>query len=278
MKRLCIILLITAMLAVLAAPAYADSLWVPDNNRFFDRHYNNNEVEYHGRRYLVNSPDGFITVWEAPDGSIVKGQFTNGSKLWVQWLYEDWGLIAHYGEDKTVEGWVDMSDMVLLYDHTSFAEDYADQIKPYNGEFADYDGKDLMFNFYEYPGAPEICHWMTATTKFVSELTGIYDDGESVIQSIFVDENGLTWGYLGYHYGQINAWFCLDAPDGVNDETRNDFPLREVTYENLYPAAEPTLPTKAYLPYALVGGVVIVTAAVLVVFFRKKKTATKGSF
>ena len=272
MKRLWTMLLIMAMVAALTAPAYADSLWVPDDNRFFDRHYNNNEVEYHGRRYLVNSPDGFITVWDAPDGSIVKGQFTNGSKLWVQWLYEEWGLIAHYGEDKTVEGWVDMREMILLYDHTAFAEDYADQITPYNGEFADYDGKDLMFNFYEYPGAPERTTWRNRSNDIVEEFR------ESAIQSIFVDEQGLTWGYLGYHYGQINAWFCLDDPDGFNDETRNDFPLREVTYDNLYPAAEPTLPAKAYLPYALIGGVVIVTTAVLVVFFRKKKTATKGSF
>lgn len=271
MKRLWTILLTTAMSSALLLPVQADVLWVPDNNRFFDQHYNNNEVEHHGRRYQVNSPEGFITVWDAPDGSIVKGQFINGDKLWVQWIYEDWGLIAHYGEDKTIEGWLDMKDMVLLYDHTAFAEDYADQIQPYNGEFADYDGEDKVFNFYEYPGAPEICHWMTATTKFVPELTGAYTNGDSVIQSVFVDENGLTWGYLGYHYGRIDAWFCLDDPDGINDETHTDFPLREVTYENMYDAREPVLPKKAYLPYVLVGGVTGATAGVLFFFYKKKR-------
>ena len=268
MKKLWTMLLITAMLAALTAPACADVLWEPENS-FYEKHHE--DCEYLGRRYMVNSPEGFITVWDAPDGSRVLGQFTNRSKLWVYWLYENWGVIGHRDGDERIEGWVDMNDMILLYDHTAFAEDYADQIQPYNGEFADYDGKDAQFNFYEYPGAPEICHWMKATTKFVPELTGIYDDGESAIQSIFVDENGLTWGYLGYHYGRINAWFCLDNPDGVNDENQTDFPLREIVYENQYPAKEPVLPKKAYLPYALVGGAVVLTAGALAMFAKKKK-------
>ena len=268
MKRLSTLLLIIAMLAALTAPVYADVLWEPDNA--FHRNHRD-ECEVLDRRYLVNSPEGFVTVWDSPNGSLVQGQFENGTKLHVYYLYENWGIITWYGEDYNVEGWVDMDEMTLLYDHTAFAEDYKDQIKPYNGEFADYKGTDKVFNFYEYPGAPEISHWLTATTKMVPELTGIYDDGESVIQSVFVDENGLTWGYLGYYYGRLNAWFCLDDPDGVNDEKQTDFPLREVEYENLYAAKEPVMPGKAYLPYGLVGGIVAATGGLLTLFFKKKK-------
>lgn len=268
MKRLWTMLLIIAMLAALTAPVYADVLWEPDNS-FYEKHHE--DCEYLGRRHMVNSPEGYITVWDAPDGSMVKGQFENGAKLWVYWLYENWGVIGHRDGEERIEGWVDMDEMTLLYDHTAFAEDYADRIKPYNGEFADYKGTDKVFNFYEYPGAPEISHWLKATTKMVPELTGIYDDGESVIQSVFVDENGLTWGYLGYYYGRLNAWFCLDDPDGVNDEKQTDFPLREVEYENLYAAKEPVMPGKAYLPYGLVGGIIAATGGLLTLFFKKKK-------
>lgn len=268
MKRRWTMLLIAAMLAALTAPAYADVLWEPDNS--FHRNHRD-ECEVHDRRYLVNSPEGFVTVWDSPNGSLVQGQFENGTKLNVYYLYENWGIITWYGEDYNVEGWVDMDEMTLLYDHTAFAEEYADQIRPYSGEFADYDGDDKIFNFYEYPGAPEISHWLKATTKMVPELTGIYDDGESVIQSVFVDENGLTWGYLGYYYGRLNAWFCLDDPDGVNDEKQTDFPLREVEYENLHAAKEPVMPGKAYLPYGLVGGIVAATGGLLTLFFKKKK-------
>ncbi len=267
MKQIQMMFLIAALLAALTLPAYADVLWEPENS-FYEKHHE--DCEYLGRRYMVNSPDGFITVWDAPDGSRVLGQFENGSKLWVYWLYENWGVIGHRDGDKPIEGWVDMNSMVLLYDHTAFAEDYADQIRPYNGEFADYDGEDKIFNFYEYPGAPEICHWMQATTKFVPDLTGIYEDGQSIIQSVFVDENGLTWGYIGYYGGQLNAWFCLDDPDGINDENQIDFPLREVSYENLHPAKEPVMPTEAYLPYGLVGGIVAVTGGVLAILAKKK--------
>ncbi|MBQ9924924.1 MAG: hypothetical protein IJO51_02770 [Clostridia bacterium] len=268
MKRSWTWLLIIAMLAALTAPVYADVLWEPDNA--FHRNHRD-ECEVLDRRYLVNSPEGFVTVWDSPNGSLVQGQFENGTKLHVYYLYENWGIITWYGEDYNVEGWVDMDEMTLLYDHTAFAEDYKDQIKPYNGEFADYKGTDKVFNFYEYPGAPEISHWLKATTKMVPELTGIYDDGESVIQSVFVDENGLTWGYLGYYYGRLNAWFCLDDPDGVNDEKQTDFPLREVEYENLYAAKAPVMPGKAYLPYGLVGGIVAATGGLLTLFFKKKK-------
>lgn len=268
MKKLWTMLLLTAMLAALTAPACADVLWEPENS-FYEKYHD--DCEYLGRRYMVNSPDGFITVWDAPDGSRVLGQFTNGTKLWVYWLYENWGIIAYYGEEETVEGWVDMNDMILLYDHTAFAEDYADQIRPYNGEFADYDGDAIVCNFYEYPGAGAISDTRDLSNSGVRELLTGSKDEESYISEIFVDENGLTWGYVNYLHGQLRAWFCLDDPDGVNDENQTDFPLREITYENQYPAKEPVLPKKAYLPYALVGGAVVLTAGVLVLFAKKKK-------
>ena len=115
---------------------------------------------------------------------------------------------------------------------------------------------------YPYPGAPESKDDGESAWA-LDELTG--QAGDSYIQSIFVDEDGRTWGYVGYLYGRINGWFCLDDPGGT------DFPVREVETPELTPAQTPRLPAMAYVPYALVAAVVIVTAVLLAVFFRKKR-------
>lgn len=269
MKKLLTIVLALACVLALAAPASADILWEPNSNPFYDTHHN--ECEYLGRMYLANSPEGFITAWDAPDGFAMQGQYPNGTQLWIYWVYENWGLISVRGEDSTVEGWVDLEEMSLVYDHISFAQDYADRITQYSGEFAAYAGDDQVFNFYEYPGAPSIKREMKLEYgSIVDNLTG-GKDGSSYISSIFVDENGLTWGFVSYMYGHLSGWFCLDDPDGVNSEERTDFPLREVGGDDLLPAKEPSAPARSFLPYGLIALAVVLTSGILTRFFRKKK-------
>ena len=272
MKRFWTGVLTLVMLLTLAAPASADVLWEPDNNSFYYRHYD--ECDYLGRRYCANSGEGFVTVWNAPDGSVVVDQFENGFTMWVYWVYENWGLVSIRGDEETVEGWVDLEEMSLVYDHISFAEEYADAIKPYNGEFADYEGSLAVVNFYEYPGAPTVKMEYSFSESNVRKALVGTTDSPSYIQSIYVDEQGLTWGYVGYMYGRLNAWFCLDDLDGVNDEITTTFPVRQVEEAELTPAREPEMPAKGYLPYFLVGGTVVVTAGLLFVCFRRKKNVS----
>ena len=75
----------------------------------------------------------------------------------------------------------------------------------------------------------------------------------------------MTWGFVGYLFGRISGWFCLDDPGGT------DFPVREVEVPELIPAQTPRFPVMACVPYALVATVVVVTAVLLAVFFRKKR-------
>ena len=88
-------------------------------------------------------------------------------------------------------------------------------------------------------------------------------DSASYISRIFVDEAGRTWGFVSYMYGRLNAWFCLDDPEG------EDFPVRDVAAPELIPASPPVLPAAAYTPYLLVAAVVIVTAGLLLWFYRR---------
>lgn len=263
MKRLFVFLLALLTLPALAVPAYADVIWEP-NNSFYQKHWN--ECTYVDRSYYANGPEGFVTLWDAPGGSMVQGQYRNGSSLHVYHQYGDWGCITVFGDEGQVDGWAPMSELELIYDYISFEEEYADKITAYSGEFADYAGDAATVNFYEYPGAPRIRQsWDTVGEWHVLEnLTG-GADGHSYISSIFVDEDGRTWGYVSYMYGHLNSWFCLDEPDGT------DFPVRDVSAPSLIPAQTPVLPASAYVPYILVGLVVAATAGLLVFFYGKKR-------
>lgn len=252
-----------ALLLSLAAPARADVLWEP-NNRFYERHAD--ECQYLGRSFYANGAEGYITLWDAPGGYLVKGQFSNGFILWVYYQFEDWVYAVVWGDEGEISGWAPIEDFALEYDHLSFAEEYADAIYPYCGQFADYDGDAEEIVFYEYPGAPESKDVREAAWA-LDELTG--QAGDSYIQSIFVDEEGRTWGYVGYLYGRINGWFCLDEPEGRN------FPVRQVGTPELTEAREPTLPVRGYVPYILSGVLVLAAVALAAVLLARRRKRTQ---
>lgn len=266
MKRMFSCLLTLLALLTLAAPARADILWEPRDNRFYEQH----GCAYEGRSYYANGPEGFVTAWDAPDGTAVRGQYENGEALWVGYTWQDWALISRWGEDgEETTGWIPREQLELIYDYLSFAEEYGEQIKPYSGEFADYNGDVAVVNFYEYPGAPEIKQtWETAGDwHILDNLTGSAEGG-SYISQVFTDEDGRTWGYVNYMYGRLNAWFCLDQPDGTA------FPVRDVSTPELTPPQEPVtpkMPARSYVPYILVAAVVILTALLLKKFWSKKE-------
>ena len=252
-----------ALLLSLAAPARADSLWEP-NNSFYERHAD--ECQYLGRSFYANGAEGYITLWDAPGGYLVKGQFSNGFILWVYYQFEDWVYAVVWGDEGEISGWAPIEDFALEYDHLSFAEEYADAIYPYCGQFADYDGDAEEIVFYEYPGAP-VSKDVRKAAWGLDELIG--RGGDSYIQSIFVDEDGRTWGYVGYLYGRINGWFCLDEPEGRN------FPVRQVGTPELTEGREPTLPVRGYVPYILSGVLVLAAVALAAVLLARRRKRTQ---
>ncbi len=266
-KRLFVCLFVLVLALCLNPSVKADVVWEPDNS-FYTRHAS--ECTYENRNYRANGKDGFITLWNAPDGSEVVKQYENSGIYRVYYLWKDWGCVSAWEENKEIVGWVPLSDLTLMYDHISFEEEYKAQIKPYGGEFADYEGGDAAVNFYEYPGAPNILQSMSTEkeNRIVESLTG--EDGvKSYIDSIFVDENGLTWGYVSVLYGRVDGWFCLDDPDGEN------FPVRAVSEEGMIQPKTPVMPGKGVvtriLPWALAAAVLVVTA-ILLLRLRKRQS------
>lgn len=268
----CSLVLVLSLIPV----AHADMIWTP-NNAFFESHYD--DCTYVGRSYYANGADGYVTIWNSPDGGIVTEQYENGFILPVYWQYEDWGCVSVWGDEGSVEGWVPMANLVLIYDHISFAEEHASEIKDYNGEFADYSGDGVGIVFWDYPGAAEP-KLVWDFDDIAPQLTGSAD-GYSYISQTYVDEAGLTWGYVGYLYGSKNLWFCLDDPKGESLLAQTDIadPDAQPTIiiapadpnTELVPPASPKLPASAFLPYILVGIVVLFTAGLLFVFHSRKK-------
>lgn len=266
MKHLFSAILTLLLLLALTPPAYADIMWEPQDNQFFKQH----GCTYENRSYRANGPEGFVTAWDAPGGSVVQAQYQNGEALWVGYTWQDWALISRWEDGKETTGWIPMAELSLIYDYLSFQEEYADQIRPYNDEFANYAGDAKEVNFYEYPGAPEVEQsFETGSNSGLNILENLTGSGESpsYISSIFVDEDGRTWGFITYLYGFRNAWFCLDAPDGEG------FPVRTVAEPEITAPQAPVLPTRSYVPYLLVAVVVVATGGLLAVFYGKRRKA-----
>lgn len=292
-KRVFSLLFALALLCALIPAAHADMIWEPDND-FYESHQS--ECVYVNRSYYANGDEGYVTLWDAPKGSIVTAQYENSTRLTVCWQYEDWGCVDVYSGGSWISGWVPMEDLLLIYDSQAFCEDHQDEIRSYDGEFADYDGECTAIVFWAYPGAPD--YSLIWTYGDISDqLTGSVRS-DSYISKIYVDDDGRTWGYVAYLYGRLELWFCLDDPTsedltvsepenwpyeeqipdvsfdgdewdawrGVLSSSRLDDPNAE-----LVAPAEPQLPTVSYLPWILVGAVTLLTAALLVLLLRKKR-------
>lgn len=266
MKRIGTALLAWALLAVLAVPARADILWEPFDDVFFDRH--REEMALVIRNFRANGEEGFVTLLNAPGGRREEARYENGTPLLVYNSWRDWGLICVWEqtEDGFQEtyGWTPLSDLVLIYDHISFQEEYGGEIREYRDEFSG-GGEVSLVNFYEYPGAPEVkSSSQPKEYEMVRDaLTGTPTE-RSCISQVFTDEEGKTWGYVEYLYGRVQGWFCLDDPGGT------DFPVRQVPEVEYVPPRTP-LSAADFMPYLLVTGVAAVTAGLLYWFYGRKR-------
>ena len=68
MKRKGWILPLAVLMALtLAMPAFADVMWEPYGNNFYEAH--RDECQYENRTYLANGPEGYLTLRQRPQSS-----------------------------------------------------------------------------------------------------------------------------------------------------------------------------------------------------------------
>ncbi len=251
-KLLALAAVMTAAIA-LTLPVSADLIWEPENS-FYEKH--REECEYIGRTYEFRGYEGSVPVFDAPEGKHI-GTVENGGTSNVQFLWQGeqaWG----YVEQVAAAGWVPMDDMSVVYDSQQFMEDHAAQIQTVEPVGVEVD----KIVLYAYPNGPQ---------RMILEEYEDYQPFEDMFTTLYTDENGLRWGYVGYYMGRVGAWACLNDP--MN--------------ENLSTAVVETQPSAAQLRgtpsvtesgNALLLPVVLVAAvaAVTVVLIRKLCPKKKG--
>lgn len=270
-RKLSLIVLALVITAALAAPAFADIMWEPYGNSFYEQH--RDECNYENRGCQANGPEGYVTLQTAPGSLTEVMNVANGTQLYLGFTWQDrdgsqWGVVEYSVEKEDggwdwIDGWVPMDQIALIYNHTSFEEDHG-------AEFQEYDGSgDALTEayLYSYPGG--VCE------DFTIEESGSYTFAEA-FQYLYTDENGLRWAFTTYYYGFRNYWVCIDDP--MNRELGVDAPLTEAQVRGtddsaLVQPAENVPAARTAALWAIPAALVVIAAAVtaLIVRSRRKK-------
>lgn len=262
MKKTGIVLVCLMMLLVLPLRVSADVIFVPDDP-FYEEHFD--ACSYLNRGYTANGPEGDVTMYESPESQRVIQVLEQGEAVWISYTYTDpqgnqWGYWEDFRQD--IRGWMPMEYLRLVYDHISFAEDYADQIVSQEGAL-DEAYVDQKVWFWEYPGS-EAGYEVT-----ILEYTPDYS-------SLFVDEEGRRWGCVGYYMGFRNVWLCLDDPTADADALYpQGSPQRDTRQEEAPDSTDPIVPTESterkQMKLWLIIGVIGVMAVTGVILLKMKR-------
>ena len=253
-KLLSLLIALTAVLT-LTVPASADIIWEPEDS-FYERH--RDECTYIGRQYEMAGYDGAVTVWNAPNGKASE-TLPNGERATVQFSWSgsgvEWGYILGYSGDWNRGGWVPMDDLSLVYDSRQFMEDHEAEIVSVNPVPVEFHSAVL----YSYPGGP--------SGRVMDEDAG-YMPFSEVFTSVYTDESGLRWGYVGYYMGRQNSWVCLDDP--MNGDLSTNVAPMSPSAAQLRGSVTATPGAGRQFPLILAG--VLVAAVVLVTILVIHKT------
>jgi hypothetical protein len=283
LSRLLIIFLLAALTWI---PALADVIWEPSDS-FYEQH--REDCVYNNRHYTANGKDGVITVVKEPVSNEAVASVNNGNTFFVSFTYTDkdgaeWGVVefnpdgsgnlADLDYSTAVSGWVRMTDMTVVYDDISFAEDHQSEFEPYTGNYEEFKNGEPV-TFWSYPGSGVV-----AWEEDAFERNDFFQ-----ITETFTDTDGRLWGYIGYYYGARNIWVCISDPSGAGIEKAQPTPIGSQTP----PSAEASVLPNAgkepgqdnqtpmlFVIIAIVAAVVIVTAVLIAVFW-KKSTKKEGA-
>lgn len=218
LKRAFAVVLLCAVFACLAVPAWADEIWIPDD--YFYKHYFG-RTAYIDRMYYTNGDDGCVAAYTEPAGGEAVAVLPNGCEMYVsvackgkdgrtwvvlQFEYDENGMpIPNYGPLTNAEfftGWVPLESMLLIYDYQSFEEEHKKEYEKFTGDVKELVGKEIYF--WEYPGAA------SCGSFSFDDPSGGFD---TIFSHTWTDEDGRLWGDLYYYHGIRNCWVCLSDPE-----------------------------------------------------------------
>lgn len=191
MKKLLRIFLALTTLLTLSLTAYADVIWEPIDDSFYEKHQDS--FTYAGFHAYTNGESGETDFYAKP-GKASVGVLENGLIIYIQHIYTDdsgkqWALI-------TDDVYIPMDQLLNRYDN-EFLEEHPqafDTPSPTS---------------FSIPQDAPLLLWTYPHGRYTAEQNHWGEDILSGMSAFYVDENGLIWGYIDYWYGHWNAWICL---------------------------------------------------------------------
>ena len=241
-KSAFILLAILCILLSFTQVALADAIIVPEND-FFEDH--REHIIYLGRNFVVNSESGSVSVRAYPEAIEDISTLKNGDIVYIQYscLYDGsfWGFIFSQQASPFTDGWVMLSDFLVLYDYVAFEEDHIDELYPHTGDLTTI--RDI--------GAMHLWPWPGSAAPMWT-VEGVNVDS-LIISHAFMDEYGNEWGFLRYAYGGSNVWV------NISDPLNRDLPVFNPT-----PAPMPWVSDTEHIDIATLGNQIIVLITGLV--------------
>lgn len=256
MKRLLTLLLSLALIFSLSVTAFADVIYEPEDPFLLDHI---DQCERIDRSYRALTE---VTVYKSPENDMIVDTLVQGTHIYIYYSYTDsrsnvWGYCENYEDDWS--GWLPLAYMELVYDYISFNEDYGHTFLDEDGQLSeDYITEKVWF--WNYPGSESGYEFDMA--MWSAEYLPEYD-------TVYQDEQGRSWGYVGYYYGNRHFWICLDDPTADFAALYPDgTPSVDVTQPG---ETDPTLPAREIVPQPSSGttllraGVTLAVVACIVV-------------
>ncbi|GEM_PF-2451384 len=290
MKR--ILFLLAALILLLSVPVHADIVYEPMGDDFYLTHSSACETTYYWCSYKVISetsvevavsPEDFTAVTELQPGDVFSSNTTyrSGDSAWYY-------VRSFSGQDK--DGWISSDLVERLYDSELFILDHGSEI----GGNLNLDVSELdTITAAAYPGGYILESPDLALFKRNEPGTPVQ------FEKSYTDPEGKRWGYLGYFYGGVNGWVCLDDPNltetkiadkltvsevrgssengqkassDASSESPSEAPSESISPSEL-PVADSVHPT--VLIGILCGAAVLTAAVVLILILKRKKKANK---
>jgi len=233
-KRKITAVVISVLLLSLTLPVFqvqADLLLEPWNNNFYDR--NKNRCVQMMRMFYTNGEDGYVYVSSEPGPGNRIHSYTNGVKVYIQYTYDHNGEIWGVMETRTgsqdpelISGWIPMEQLRIVYDQTSFTEDFKHEFYTYTGDPLPLEN-DLVI--WEWPGSGNV-KWVRQFDPRQAEIE------ESWLKSntTYRDSEGREWVQIAYFYAHRDNWICFSDPSNEEIPAFNPAPD-----PMLWPAAHP---------------------------------------
>ena len=285
-KRTVAGLMIAVLAAVFALASYADVIYEPDGNVFYEKH--REDMIYTSREFEMNGPDGEAVVYDKPNGKETD-RIENGNRLYVSYIYSpgsgsEWGLVeytentdpsdgkgvvnSYYRGEKT--GWIPMEMLSLVYDAKSFSKDHEDEFIYENTPTIAPVNSDIVG--WKYPGSDTVVYEKVNSFNMDEELT---------FDCWWKDKNGDQWGHISYLYGMRDFWVYL--PDPFRTEPIDTgLPVKDTVDDynsGIGSGTDQTdkdnaKPDNKLVPVCCAAGAVVIVSGVLiaVIFGKKKKS------